>query len=225
MHSKHLETLLENSDIRSLVLERDGRVIGFATVLPRPSFYFVDDMCFSEDVNWRTESYELFQAIEERPAIATLAHSDSALINGALENGLSIISTHRLFKLGNYKMLGVGSSGEIPDDLPDPPTHVFTPMMDRQSLVMVEGEAGGYAICSHSIAPPPILDIGGTSAVIDRVVGNDRRNTMERCLSFLQARGDVGAIVIVDARDDELAGIVESMGASHPVDVLRWPAR
>ena len=30
---------------------------------------------------------------------------------------------------------------------------------------------------------------------------------------------------IVDAQDHELAGIVESMAASHPVDMLRWPAR
>ncbi len=77
MHSRYLENLLGNPDVRNLVLERAGRMIGFATVLPKSSFYFVDDVCFSEDINWSTESCELFQAIEERPAIATLVHGDA----------------------------------------------------------------------------------------------------------------------------------------------------
>lgn len=224
MHSRYLETVLASPSIKNLVLERQGRVAGFATIRRQASFYFVDDVCFIEDIDWNTEVIQLFRAIEERPAIATLAHGDTALINGAILSGLKLISTHRLFKLGKYESALVGRAVETPNDRPDPPMHVFSEFMDEQSSIIVTDDIGGYAVCSRSIDPPPILDIGGTSAVIDRVIGDDRQSTLESCLTFVQRRGDIGAIVIVDAQDRELDHIVASMGATHPVDVLEWPA-
>jgi hypothetical protein len=59
--------------------------------------------------------------------------------------------------------------------------------------------------------------------VVDRIVGEDRRTILKGALSSLQNRGDVRAILIVAAEDRELSLIADGLGASHPVDVLKWP--
>jgi hypothetical protein len=90
-------------------------------------------------------------------------------------------------------------------------------------LVCVGDERGGYATGSPSFRAPPIYDPGGTVCVVDRVVGRDRRALLHQMLRLALARGDVGAIVVVDQADLELAAIADSLGARHPVDVYRWP--
>jgi hypothetical protein len=223
MHAQYLESMLRNPHLKKLALEKDGRVIGFAAVQPRPSFSFIDDICLAEDADWRTDGIEILKAIEERPAITTVAHGNAALVEAAFEIGLTLVSTHRLFRLGGFEPLHVECSRTIPTDLIEPPLHVFIPLMDPQQIAIVAGKDGAYAVCSQSVVPPPILDIGGTAGVVDRIVGEDRRTILKGALSSLQNRGDVRAILIVAAEDRELSLIADGLGASHPVDVLKWP--
>lgn len=225
MHATYLESILRNTDIKALALEKDGRVIGFAAVQRRPFFSFIDDICLADDADWRADGVELLRGVEARPAIATVAHGDPPLVDAALAIGLTLVSTHRLFRLGNFDPVDVESSDDVPTDLVEPPLHVFIPLMEQQPKVVVKGDGEGYAVCSQSITPPPILDIGGTTAVIDRVVGDDRRAILKSVLSFIQSRGDVSAILVVAAEDRELSRIADSLGASHPVDVLKWPEK
>jgi len=223
MHAKFLEFMLSNPDMKKLALVKDSRVVGFAAVQHQPLFAFIDDICLQEEANWKTEGVELLRGIEARPAISTIANGQDELIEAAYEVGLTIVATHRLFQLGDYESHSVAIAKTVPDKLVEPPTHIFITMMEQQGTAIIEGDEGGYAVVSQSVMPPPILDTGGTSAIIDRVVGNNRRAILAKALSFAQDRGDVGAILIVGAEDQSLADIADSMGASHPVNVLKWP--
>ena len=229
LHAQFLEYLVKNQDITARVLEKDGRVIGFAVSVQQPGLWFIDDVCLAEEGDWATDGAQLLGAIDERPAAMTAPHGDTDRIRAAIACGLELASTFRLIRLDepspklDLTEVRIEPLEALPQHLVDPPLHVFGGAMTAERVVVIGDENGGYAVVSPSVQAPPIYDPGGTTAVLDRVISEDRRRTLHRALRYAAQRGDVGVILVVDGRDEELADLADELDASHPVDVLKWP--
>lgn len=227
-HREFVTGQVTNAKLIKRVLERDGQIIGYAVSFEHPSgFYFIDDVCLSEDADWKTDGVRLFASIEERPAIMTAPHLDRARVEAAFEVGLQCISSVRLLRFDQEQSLDVDTVPvepiQTPDDLATAPMHVWLPAMTPESVAVIGDDRGGYAVVSPSVGTPPIYDPGGTAAIVDRVIGDDRESLLMSVLSFASQRGDAGAILVVDAHDAELAELADRLGARHPVDVFKWP--
>jgi hypothetical protein len=114
-----------------------------------------------------------------------------------------------------------GDEATRPAELAPPPAHTFP--IPEEARVFVADAAGGYAVGSPPFTAPPIYDPGGPVCVIDRIIGEDRPALLQQMLRLARARGDAGAIVVVDEPDRELAAILDALDARHPVDLYRWP--
>jgi hypothetical protein len=227
-HARFMRHVVTNPDITKRVLEKDGRVVGFVVSVERPGFWFIDDICLSRDADWSTDGVDLLSSIEERPAATTCPHRHAERLRAAGEVGLRLVSTFRLIRFDEKHPIDLDlgrdpiAPREASTDLVDAPFHIFSPAMTPEAVSVV-GDESGYGVTSPSISAPPIYDPGGTTAVIDRVVGADREGVLRRTLSYTAQRGDIGAILVVGADDGELSAIADRLRAAHPVDVLMWP--
>jgi hypothetical protein len=225
IHREFITFQVANEHLTKRVLERNGQVIGYAVSSSHPSgFYFVDDVCLAGDADWLTDGTQLLRSIEERPAIMTAPHLDTARIEAARAIGLEHISTVRSlrFDLKPPPDGAVPTLIDTPEDLAPAPLHVWLPAMAPEVISVIGDGRGGYVVISPAIAAPPIYDPGGKPGVVDRVVGQNRESLLRSALSFAYGRGDVGVIVIVEADDAELSGIADRLGARHPIDVFKW---
>lgn len=228
LHAAFVTYQIANESLIKRVLERDGRVIGYAVSVNHPSgFYFIDDICLSADADWATEGTHLLGSIEERPAIMTAPHLDTLRVEAALALGLEHIGMVRSLRFDQEPPLELDPARITPvmslENLAPPPIHPYLPAMSPESISVIGDHRGGYAVISAPITPPPIYDPGGKPSVVDRVIGENRRALLMAALGFAQQRGDLGVILIVDALDGELSAIADRLGARHPVDILRWP--
>ncbi len=225
LHAMFIQFLLTKPDVSKRVLEKDGRVIGFAVAGRQPDGWIIDDVCLAEDADWETDGVVLLKAIEERPAAMSAPHGDTARVRAAADAGLELMSTYRVIELEPYRgRPGEAKTSRSPEKVIDPPFHTWGPLMPSESVVFIVDDEGGYAVASAPIPAPPIYDPGGTSVIIDRVVGEDREALLAKALSFAADRGDVQAILVVGADDKDLTNIADRLGARHPVDVFRWPS-
>lgn len=229
-HAIFLEWLIKNPDVTKRVLLKGDEVVGFAVSNRHPTgWWFIDDVCLLNQADWATDGVDLFRAIEERPAFMTAPHLDEVRVAAARQAGLQRISVFRSVHFSWELVFDLGGGGaeqlQSPAALADAPFHVFSPAMTAESIAVVGDDVGGYAVLSPSIAPPPIYDVGGKVAVIDRVVAGDRESALIQGLNFASARGDVGAILVIEEQDAELNGIADRLGFRHPVDVFKWPGQ
>ena len=222
MHAAFMRMQLDNPAVRSRVLEDDGVVIGCALSSPHPAgFAFIDDVSLSAERNWHTDGMLIFGAIDERPAHMTAPHGDVERVIAVRNAGLVETGTVRSLRFDapvSYDEPAVEIN--LSHAPPSPIRHVWQPAMSAASAV---GTPDAFAVISPPIRPPPIFDPGGLPSVVDVVVGADRRGALLGALGYAQQRGDLGVILIIDARDLELSNIADSLGAQHPVDVFEWP--
>jgi hypothetical protein len=227
LHRAFVTFQIANENLTKRVLERDGRVIGYAVSSSHPAgFYFIDDVCLAGDADWLTDGTHLLRSIAERPAIMTAPHGDTARIEAARAIGLEQIGTVRSLRFDQEPPLDLGPAPvplSVPENLAPSPMHVFLPAMASESITVIGDGRGGYAVVSPAITAPPIYDPGGNPSVVDRVIGKDRQSLLMNALSFASQRGDVGVILIVEAGDTELSAIADRLGARHPVDMFKWP--
>ena len=228
LHQKFVEFQIATDSLTKRVLVQDGRVIGYAVASAHPSgFFFIDDVCLSPDADWLIEGVHLLKSIEERPAIMTAPHLDTARVEAATAIGLERIGTVRSLRFDQEQLHDLAPTVVTqiapPDNLAAPPRHVWLPVMQGDSITFLSDGGDGYVVISPAISAPPIYDPGGKPSVIDRVVGQDRRLLLMSALTFTQQRGDVGIILVVAAEDSELSGIADQLGARHPVDIFQWP--
>ena len=227
LHRAFITFQMANESLIKRVLERDGRVIGYAVSASHPSgFYHIDDVCLASDADWRTDGTHLLRSVAERPAIMTAPHRDTARVEAARAMGLQQIGTVRSLRFDQEPPLSLGHAPvpvSVPENLASPPMHVFLPAMSPEFITVVGDGRGGYAVVSAAITAPPIYDPGGNPSVVDRVIGKDRQSLLMNALSFASQRGDIGVIVIVGADDAELSAIADHLGARHPVDMFKWP--
>ncbi len=227
-HRAFVTYQIANEELIKRILERNGRVIGYAVSSDHPSgFYFIDDVCLSADADWMTDGAHLLRSIEERPAIMTAPHLDTPRVETARAIGLELISTVRSLRFDQEPPLDLDPSPvtpiTVPEELAAPPMHVWLPVMAPEFITIIGDGSGGYAVISPAILPPPIFDPGGKPSVVDRVIGEDRQSLLMNALSFAYQRGDVGVILVVEAQDTELSAIADRLGARHPMDVFKWP--
>ena len=227
-HRAFVTYQITNDELTKRVLERNDQTIGYAVSSSHPSgFYFIDDVCLSGDADWLTDGAHLLRSIEERPAIMTAPHLDTARVEAAKAVGLALISTVRSLRFDQEQALDLATAPVVPTKVPEnlaaPPMHVWLPAMAPDSITVIGDGRGGYAVISPAMSAPPIYDPGGKTSVIDRVIGDDRQSVLMSALSFAYQRGDVGVILVVEAHDTELSAIADRLGARHPVDVFKWP--
>jgi len=228
MHRLFVTFQLGNDGLIKRVLEKDGRVIGYAVSANHPSgFYFVDDVALAPDADWEFDGIELLGSVTERPALMTAPHLDHARVAAARAAGLQRIGTVRSLRFDQSPTLEldaeVRATMPVPHNLASPPTHVWLPAMTTELISVIGDDHGGYVVISAPTAAPPIYDPGGKPSVVDRVIGTDRLWLLRAALTFAQRRGDIGVILIIDENDHELAAIADQLGARHPVDVYRRP--
>lgn len=227
LHQAFVTFQVANENLIKRVLERDGRVIGYAVSTTHPArFYFVDDVCLAVDADWLTDGTHLLKSIAERPAIMTAPHGDAPRIEAARAIGLQLIGTMRSLRFDQEPPLHLDRVPvpiAVPRNLAAPPLHVFLPAMAPEFITVIGDGRGGYAVVSPAITAPPIYDPGGCPSVVDRVIGEDRESLLMDALSFASKRGDLGVILIVAGHDTELSAIADRLGARHPVDVFKWP--
>jgi hypothetical protein len=229
LHEMFVTFQIGNDQLIKRVLERDGRVIGYAVSARHPSgFYFIDDVCLDADADWLTDGVHLLKSIEERPAIMTAPHGDTARVDAARAARLAHIATVRSLRFDQEPPLALDTApvpvaAAVPENLPAPPIHPFLPALAPGSMTAIGDGRGGYALVSPAMAAPPIYDPGGKPSVVDRVIGKDRQALLKSALRFAARRGDLGVILIVAADDFELSAIADRLGAGHPVDIFKWP--
>ena len=109
-------------------------------------------------------------------------------------------------------------------DVPPAPPHSFGGALDPWAEGALSfADRAGVVVGSPSLAAPPVYDPGGTVAVVDRIVGEDRAALVRDVLAGAADRGDVLVAVVAAADDTTLAGHLAAMGFDRTVDVYAWP--
>ena len=225
-HAGFVRGQIENDDLPKRVLENDGRVVGYAVSFRHPSgFFFVDDVCLSNEADWQTDGRLLFEAVSERPALMTAPHGDEQRVRAAELAGLVRTGNVRLVLLDEVDPPSSNRRAiDPPADLSDPPIlHVWMLAMPPETMTFFGDGDDGYVGISQSLAAPSIYDPGGPSAVIDRVVGSNRHRMVLDAVAFAKERGDAQIILVVARDDRELIAIADGLDARRPVDIFAWP--
>ncbi|HIG41556.1 MAG: hypothetical protein ABGY96_28960 [bacterium] len=227
-HAAFMAFVVSSHDIITRVLDKDGPIAFSASSKHPAGRWFVDDVCLSGDADWSTDGQNLFNAIEERPAVMTAPHQDEARVRAAEQAGLALVSSFRSIRFDQNLPVELLQEQieprKPPPTLIAPPLHVFGPAMTSESISVIGDGMDGHVVLSPPVNVPPVYDVGGKVSVIDRVVADNRAYALKKALSYAAQREDVGVILIVAEGDAELMGIADEFGASHPVDVFTWPA-
>ena len=141
IHREFITFQVANEHLTKRVLERNGRVIGYAVSSSHPSgFYFIDDVCLAGDADWLTDGTQLLRSIEERPAIMTAPHLDTARVEAARAIGLEQIGTVRSLRFDHKPPpdSAVPTPINTPEDLAPALLHVWLPAMAPERCLTVE---------------------------------------------------------------------------------------
>lgn len=210
------------------VVEDAGAVVAGSASLRQPGQWFVDDVVVDGDSAWPGPGVTLLRAIAERPALTCVPHADTARVRASANAGLSPVSSYWIHSCGNGSPGGPVDRDRRPipadADVPPAPRHSFGGPLDpwAEGALSFAGQAG-IVVGSPSIAAPPVYDPGGTVAVVDRIVGEDRAALVRNVLAAATERGDVLLTVVAAADDDALAGHLAAIGFDRTVDVYAWP--
>ena len=210
------------------VVEDAGTVVGGAVSLRQPERWLVDDVVVVDDSAWPGPGVTLLRAIAERPALTCVPHADTARVRASANAGLSPVSSYWIHSCGYGSPGGPVDRDRRPipadADVPPAPRHSFGGPLDpwAEGALSFAGQAG-IVVGSPSIAAPPVYDPGGTVAVVDRIVSEDRAALVRNALAAATERGDVLLAVAAAADDEALAGLLAAIGFDRTVDVYAWP--
>ena len=220
-HRAWLAGLVSSVDIVTRVaVNEDDAVLGFVVCLPKPDGWVVDDVCVA-DHRWEEVGAALANAVVERPARTCVPHADIEQAKVFRRAGWDVVSHYRVLRLtGRAITPAAGVAPGRPERLAPAPigTFPFDPA-DERAIVLVD-EHGGHVVGSPPFPPPGIYAPGGTTCVVDRVTGPQRNRLLGALLALAQDRGNVQAIVVCGADDEELKASLDADGWRHPVDVF-----
>jgi hypothetical protein len=221
LHRAWLDYLIGGGAPVVRVLVDDGLVVGCAVSVPQGSQWFIDDVALAEDEPEAPWGVELLSAVEERPALTCIPTLDLDGLVAAEQAALEAASSYwvRATEAGDLdgarpvrSAAGVG------------PRHSFGgPFDPADDASLAVAVAGGVVLGSPPTAAPPVYGTGGTVAVIDRVLGDDRAPLLRAGLAAAHARGDVLACVVCDVADVALEDALRSEGFTRTVEVYCWP--
>jgi hypothetical protein len=226
LHPLWLGHLLGAADaVARVVVERD-EVVACGICVRQPAQWFADDLATLADERWADAGRLLLTQIEERPALTCVPARDRHRIDAAREAGWEHVSDYRTLLVDPAPAAGDGSTTTDPPpaDVPPPPPHTFGGPVDPTAAgALVVHDGTGLAVGSPPVLPPPIYDPGGTSSVVDRVVGGDPGRLLDRITTAAAAAGVGQLIVVCGTGDDDLRGALDERHAGHPVEVHRAP--
>lgn len=226
-HLRYLRFLVSSDAHPTRAAETDGSLVGFIACNPQPGQWFADDLSVGRERPDGVQlGADLYRAITERPALTCVPHADV--------EGRRMAEAASLRALSSYWRLRLPNAGSSPDaglptsriaDLATPPPHTFHPArpLPEDAMLTVVDEVGGYGVASPSLPAPPVYDPGGTTCVIDRVIGDDRARILDALIHAARSRGDVQAVLVIAAADEDLRTIAEAHGWHRIVDVFGWP--
>ena len=203
------------------VLVDDGAVVGCAVSVPQGSQWFIDDVALAEDEPESPWGSRLLASIEERPALTCIATLDLDGVVAAEAAGLEATSSYWVRPTAPGDLTGAGPVASVAGD---GPRHSFGGPFDpadRASLAL--SISGGVVVGSSPTAAPPIYGSGGTVAIVDRVLGDDRPALLRAAVAAAHQRGDVVVCVVCGAADVELAAALPPAGFTRTVEVYAWP--
>jgi len=203
------------------VLIDDDVVVGCAVSIPQGSQWFIDDVALAENEPQAPWGIDLLSAIEERPALTCIPTLDIDSTLTAEQAGLELTSSYWIRGTEAGDLTGAGPVSSLAGD---GPRHSFGGPFDpadRASLAF--SISGGVVVGSAPTAAPPIYGSGGTVAIVDRVLGDDRPSLLRAAVAAAHQRGDVLVCVVCGAGDVELAAALPSAGFTRTVEVYAWP--
>jgi hypothetical protein len=228
LHPHFMKFCLNHDAVRVMCTEDDGGVIA-SCLIAHPATrgrVFVDDVCVPAG-RWTELGAALMATVDGTPGFVCIPTNDTEMVDWFSSAGRLRRSIYRSLWLDSITLTPPPYGDELPIDIGVAAEHSFENQIDpirEKSLVVSTGH--GFAIGSEPLTPPA-YDPGGTTTVIDRIVtnhdGGDRGAILSAALAECRARGDVHAIVIHDPADTELAALLDSFRAGHPLDV--WSTR
>jgi hypothetical protein len=208
LHPLWLAHLLTSSDAVARVVVDADEVVACGICVRQPAQWFADDLATATDERWGDAGRLLLEAMDERPLLTCVPHGDRARAAATQDAGWAHVSDYRTLRLDLAPLEGpLPAELTPPSSAPPPPPHTFGPVDP-----------------TVPVAAPPVYDPGGTSCIVDRVVGPDRGRLLDQVAAAAAAAGASQLIVVCAAGDDELREALDERGAGHPVEVHRAPS-
>ncbi len=229
-HAGYLAFVVGSADHDPVVAVEGNDLVAFYVRIPQAGHTWIDDLCTTDPNRW-LEVVQLIAETTSPPWVTCVSAHDRQRRQAMAAIGLSEVSAYHVRSTTDITPHRDLAATTIPDvGTVQRPHHTFggrafapaTP----GALVVIDTD-GGYAIGSPSVSPP-IYDPGGSSCVIDQIVGRDRAALLDDALRAATARGDAQVIVVCGREDDELSTIADHRGFTAEVvliGVLRAPRR
>lgn len=221
LHRDLLGTLLAADATRTLVVvDADDRPLGFCAEMPqqgpRGPYVCVDDVCVAEG-RWTDLGTALLAAVDTAPAVMCVPCADIEMATSAIRAGYELSAHCRLRRLRPVERPARPRSTKLPSTKYAPPLHTFGSVDPRApgSLTVTDRD-GSHVVGSASLPAPPVYDPGGTTCVVDRVVGPTGPDLLEDVCALASRRGDVHVVVVHSAADVDLDDGLAVRGWGEP---------
>jgi hypothetical protein len=221
-HAAYLAFLVSANehDTRVMVGPND-EVVGFFHVLVQPEHHWVDDLYFSDPVQWG-EAAQLLVDEVSTPWVTCVSCFDAERTTALQAAGLRVVSTYWARTIVGYRIGSPVPALPPVHPRPDGPRHTFGGSLfdpAAPGALVLAGDNVGYVIGSAGMEPP-LYDPGGPACVVDRIHGTERRGLLDAANGAAATRGDAGMVVFCDSRDHELTEIVSQAGFRSEVNLL-----
>jgi hypothetical protein len=225
LHPLWLAHLLTSADaVARVVVDADTDAVGACAICVRqPGQWFADDVATAADERWSDAGTLLFRSLEERPLLTCVPTKDRPRVAAAGGAGWEHVADYRTLRLEapTGPRLARTTTATPP---PPPAPHTFAGAVDPSAPgAIVVSDGRGIAVASAPLPAPPVYDPGGTSCVVDRVVGPEPRDLLDEVAAAAAEAGAGQLIVVCGTADDGLRRALDDRRAGHPVEVHRAP--
>jgi hypothetical protein len=224
-HAEFLLYMVRSPSHETRVAVTDaGTVAAFGVVHQQTGQYWLDDLCVADPRDWLLAGAALIASVEQRPTVSLVSpqdHDRLAALRAAGYAGASSYWSRILTEHVDAQAATSISSGD-PERIPaeQGPIHAFGGALDPAApLALALSTEDGYVVGSPS-ATPPIYDPGGTTCVIDRIVGSRRRQLLIAATAAAARRGDHQVLVVAADGDDELLELLRANGFARQMLVF-----
>jgi hypothetical protein len=223
LHPLWLAHLLTSADAVARVVVDGGAVVACAICVRQPGQWFADDLATATDERWSDAGTLLLRALDERPLLTCVPTKDRPRVAAAGDAGWAHVADYRTLRLEapTGPRLARTTTAAPP---PPPAPHTFGGAIDPTDPgAIVVSDGRGIAVASAPLPAPPVYDPGGTSCVVDRVVGPEPGDLLDEVAAAAAEAGAAQLIVVCGTGDDALRRALDDRRAGHPVEVHRAP--
>ena len=223
LHPLWLAHLISSTDAVARVVVDDDAVVACAICVRQPGQWFADDLAIATDERWADAGALLLRSLVERPLLTCVPTRDRARAHATAAAGWEHVADYRTLRLEapTGPRLARTTTAAPP---PPPAPHTFAGAVDPTGAgAIVVSDGRGIAVASAPLPAPPVYDPGGTSCVVDRVVGPEPGDLLDEVAAAAAEAGAGQLIVVCGTADDGLRRALDDRGAGHPVEVHRAP--